>query len=96
MKRFVNYLFGFCMIGVTHFYVLHQWLFMVLIALGSPVGYRNITLHLYSLIFAHPSGCSDGSLLFQVLCGVKIGCPLSFGFVSSSCQTFCWFVWVVI
>ena len=32
---------------------------------------------LYSKIFAYSSGCGDGSFLFEILGGVKTGCPLS-------------------
>ena len=54
--------------------VLHHWLSMVVNSLGVPVEFRNIVVHLYTQIFAYSSGCRDGSLLFQVLCGVRTGC----------------------
>ena len=32
---------------------------------------------LYRSIQAFSAGCGDGSFLFEVLCGVRTGCPLS-------------------
>ena len=37
----------------------------------------RVLARLYTSIFAYSSGCGDGSFLFQVLGGVKTGCPLS-------------------
>ena len=40
--------------------------------------FRNTIRHLHTLTSACSSGCGDGPLLLQVLCGIKTGCPLLF------------------
>jgi len=67
-------LYDFCNAFPT---VLHEWLFLVLGAYNVPLEIRNIILALYTCICAYSSGVGDGSLLFEVLGGVKTGCPLS-------------------
>ena len=57
--------------------VLHCFLFNVLVVLCVPLPYRNAIMSLYTKITAYSSGVGDGSFLFNVLCGVKTGCPLS-------------------
>ena len=44
----------------------------------------KVVERLYTSVFAYSSGVGDGSFLFQVLDGVKTGCPLSSIFVSWS------------
>ena len=39
--------------------------------------YRYAILSLYSKVTAYSCGTGDGSFLFNVLCGVKTGCPMS-------------------
>ena len=57
--------------------VLHSFLFLVLAVLCVPMLYRNAIMSMYTRITAYSSGIGDGSFLFNVLCGVKAGCPLS-------------------
>ena len=52
-----------------------MWLVLKTIKLPRDI-YRVIKC-LYFSIQAFSSGCGDGSFLFEVLCGVKTGCPLS-------------------
>ena len=57
--------------------LLHEWLWLVLKVLQIPKNIVKVIERLYSKIFAYPSGCGDGSFLFEILGGVKTGCPLS-------------------
>ena len=57
--------------------LLHVWLFLVLECLGLPPCLMQVIQWMYTDVCAYSSGCGDGSFLFQVLCGVKTGCPLS-------------------
>ena len=57
--------------------VLHSFLFNVLAVLCIPIIDRIAILSIYLKIIAYSSGLGDGSFLFNVLCGVKTGCPLS-------------------
>ena len=70
----VTVLYDFCNAFPT---ILHSFLFLVLECLGVPEFYRNAIFNLYTSISAYSSGIGDGSFLFNVLCGVKTGCPLS-------------------
>jgi len=67
-------LYDFCNAFPT---VLHEWLHLVLEALEVPYRIRLLVISLYSLITAYSSGVGDGSFLFNVLGGVRTGCPLS-------------------
>ena len=67
-------LYDFCNAFPT---MLHEWLFLVLRALEVPESYRWVVWWLYTSITAFSSGAGDGSFLFNVLAGVKTGCPLS-------------------
>ena len=55
----------------------HEWIFLVLRALGIPGPIRRVIYSLYSNITAFSSGADDDSFLFHVLGGVRTGCPLS-------------------
>ena len=57
--------------------VLHEWLFLVLEVLGVPLHIRRIIQWMYSEITAFSSGFGNAGFLFEVLCGVRTGCPLS-------------------
>lgn len=57
--------------------LLHEWLWLVLKVLQIPKNIVKVIERLYSKIFAYSSGCGDGSFLFEILGGVKTGCPLS-------------------
>ena len=57
--------------------VLHCFLFNVLAVLCLQLLYRYAILSLYSKVTAYSCGTGDGSFLFNVLRGVKTGCPLS-------------------
>ena len=67
-------LYDFCNAFPT---LLHEWLWLVLEVLKIPTVIVKVIERLYSNIFAYSSGCGDGPFLFEVLGGVKTGCPLS-------------------
>jgi len=57
--------------------IAHVWLFAVLRCLKLSSEIVNIILHLYSNCAAYSCGIGTGELLFDVLAGVRTGCPLS-------------------
>ena len=57
--------------------VAHVWLFSVLRCLGVLKFLLNISHNLYTNSMAYSAGLGTGELLFQVLAGVRTGCPLS-------------------
>ena len=56
--------------------LLHEWMWLVLKVLKILREIVKVIERLYTSIFAYSSECGDGSFLFQVLGGVKTGCPL--------------------
>ena len=70
----VTPLYDFCNAFPT---LLHDWMFYVLHCLGLPLLFMNLIQSLYTNITAYSAGVGDGSFLFEVLGGVKTGCPLS-------------------
>ena len=67
-------LYDFCNAFPT---MLHEWMFLTLSYLGLAKPLFNVVWWLYQSIMAYSSGTGDGTFLFQVLGGVKTGCPLS-------------------
>ena len=57
--------------------VWHSFLFNVLAVLCVPMLHRKAIMNMCSRITAYSSGIGAGSFLFDVLCGVKTGCPLN-------------------
>ena len=70
----ISALYDFCNAFPT---LVREWLFLVLTGLGIPEAYFNVIWWLYQQIQAFSSGAGNGSFLFDMLCGVKTGCPLS-------------------
>ena len=67
-------LYNFCNAFPT---VLHEWMWLVLKTIKLPKDLYRVIKCLYLSIQAFSAGCGDGSFLFEVLGGVKTGCPLS-------------------
>ena len=67
-------LYDFCNAFPT---LLHEWLFLVLECYEVPRQLIQIIMWLYTDVHAYSSGAGDGGFLFQILGGVKTGCPLS-------------------
>jgi len=67
-------LYDFCNAFPT---VLHEWMWLVLKTIKLPKDLYRVIKCLYRSIQAFSAGCGDGSFLFEVLGGVKTGCPLS-------------------
>ena len=67
-------LYDFCNAFPT---VFHEWMWLVLKTIKLPKEIYRAIKCLYTSIQAFSAGCGDGSFLFEVLCGVKTGCPLS-------------------
>ena len=57
--------------------IAHKWLFAVLRALRLNLIIFNLTRVLYKCANAYAVGLGTGDWLFQILAGVRTGCPLS-------------------
>ena len=67
-------LYDFCNAFPT---VLHEWMWLVLTIIKLLKNILQAIRCLYLSIRAFSAGCGDGTFLFNVLAGVKTGCPLS-------------------
>ena len=67
-------LYDFCNAFPT---LLHEWLFLMLRCYKLPRKFRFLIFNMYQKIKAYTSGVGDNSWIFDVLGGVKTGCPLS-------------------
>jgi len=67
-------LYDFCNAFPT---VLHDWFFLVLEVLQVPASICYVIKWLFSEITAYSSGAGKGTFLFNVMCGVRTGCPPS-------------------